>query len=446
MSRPPRKLSRARRWSRILVWITFGVVVTLRILFPPEPVGPTGRPERGLTQGRRFRYTPTTVNPPVSAVPTNLWRLHLEIAPKDVETLRGYHWNGWRGQRQERPEVRVTVREGSTLYTNVALHLKGAAGSFRPFDDKPALTLHFSKHAPGQRFHGYAQISLNNSVQDRSYLSEAISRELFEAAGVPVPRAHHATVLINLRDLGLYVLTEGWGKPFLRRHFRNVGGNLYDGGFVTDITADLDTNSGDNRSDHSDLDRLREVVLEPDQGDRMERLGQVLDLERFVSLLAMEVMTCHWDGYALNRNNYRLFHDLESDRMVFLPHGLDQMFGVFRSSPHSSIRPPMQGLVARALLATPDGREAYLQRIANLRSQVFLEEKLTNRVQELSRQIRPTLAAYGRDLAEEHDAQVAHLCQRIAERARSISDQLASPPEPTPGGDQTDVPTRYRQR
>jgi hypothetical protein len=232
----------------------------------------------------------------------------------------------------------------------------------------------------------------------------------------------------------------------LRRHFKNVGGNLYDGGFVTDITADLDTNSGDNRSDHSDLDRLREVVLEPDQGDRMERLGQVLDLERFVSLLAMEVMTCHWDGYALNRNNYRLFHDLESGRMVFLPHGLDQMFGVFRSSPHSSIRPPMQGLVAQALMATPEGREAYLQRIANLRLQVFLEDKLTNRVQELSRQIRPTLAAYGRDLAEEHDAQVAHLCQRIAERARSISDQLASPPEPTPGGDQTDVPTRYRQR
>lgn len=446
VSRPGRELSRPRRWSRVLVWTTFGGVVTLRLLFPPEPVESVGGPRPDFAQGRRFRHAPTQVNPPVSAVPTNLWRLHLEIAPKDVETLRGYHWNGWRGQRQERPEVRVTVREGSTLYTNVALHLKGAAGSFRPFDDKPAFTLHFSKHAPGQRFHGYPQISLNNSVQDRSYLSEAISRELFEAAGVPVPRAHHATVLINRRDLGLYVLTEGWGKPFLRRHFKNVGGNLYDGGFVTDITADLDTNSGDDRSDHSDLNRLREVVLQADPGDRMERLGQVLDLERFVSFLAMEVMTCHWDGYALNRNNYRLFHDLESDRMVFLPHGLDQMFGVFRSTPNSSILPPMQGLVAQALMATPDGLEAYLQRFASLRSQVFLENKLTNRVQELSRQIRPTLAAYGRDLAEEHDAQVAYLCQRIVERARSISDQLASPPEPTSGGDRTDQRTPSRQR
>jgi hypothetical protein len=430
VSRPRKQLARARRWSGILVWITFGVVLTLRLLFPPEPVESVGGPRRDFAEGRRFRHPPTRVNPPVSAVPADLWRLHIQIAPADVERLRGYLWDGWRGRRQERPEVLVTVREGQTVHTNVALHLKGAAGSFRPFDDKPAFTLHFAKHVPGQQFHGYAQISLNNSVQDPSYLSEAISRELFEAAGVPVPRAHHVTVLVNDRDLGLYVLTEGWGKPFLRRHFKNVSGNLYDGGFVQDITGDLDTNSGDNRSDRSDLNRLREVALEPDPAIRSERLAQVLDVERFVSFIAMEIMTCHWDGYALNRNNYRLFHDVETGRMVFLPHGLDQMFGVARSHPGSSIHPPMQGLVAQAVMATAEGREAYLQRIASLRSQVFLEDKLTNRVHELSRQIRPTLAAYGPDLAEQHDAQVAALCQRIVERARSLSEQLSSPRKP----------------
>ena len=436
MSLPGRKLSSARRWSRILVWSTFGVVVTLRLLFPPEPVESGGTPPQDFAEGRRSRHPPTRIQPPVSEVPADLWRLHISIAPNDVETLRGYSWAGWGRQRQERPEVRVTVREGRTLCTNVALHLKGAAGSFRPFDDKPAFTLQFSKHVSGQQFHGYSQISLNNSVQDPSYLSEAISRELFEAAGVPVPLAHHATVLVNDRDLGLYVLTEGWGKPFLRRHFKNVSGNLYDGGFVQDITADLATNSGDDRSDRSDLNRLREVVLEPDLANDPERLTQVLDRERFISFLAMEVMTCHWDGYALNRNNYRLFHDIGTDRMVFMPHGLDQMFGVFRSSPGSSIQPPMQGLVAQAVMATAAGRELYLQRMATLRSQVFLEDRLTNRVQELSRQIRPTLEAYGRDLAEQHDAHVAYLCQRIVERARSISQQLESPQGPMAFDDQ----------
>lgn len=428
---PRKELSRARKLSRILVWAAFGIVLTIRFLFPPERVESRGFAQREFNQERRFRRPPARVHPPVSAVPADLWRIHIEIAPGNVDKLRGYHWSGWGGQRQqERPEVPATVREGGMVYTNVALHLKGAAGSFRPFDDKPALTLHFSKHAPGQRFHGYNKISLNNSVQDPSYLSEIISRELFEAAGVPVPKASHATVLINGRDLGLYVLTEGWGKPFLRRYFKNVGGNLYDGGFVQDISSDLDTNSGDDESDRSDLNRLIGAAMEPDTARRWQRLAQTLDLGRFLNFIALEVMTCHWDGYALNRNNYRVFHDVQTGRMVFMPHGLDQMFGVSRSSPDSTIDPHMRGMVAQAVMSTPEGRQRYLECIATLRKNVFLEEKLTNRVHELSRRIRPTLAAYAPDLAQEHDAHVAYLRQRIVERARSISDQLAGPGDP----------------
>ena len=49
----------------------------------------------------------------------------------------------------------------------------------------------------------------NNSVQDSTYLSEKICREMFEAAGVPSPRAGHAVVEFDGRLLGLYVLVEG---------------------------------------------------------------------------------------------------------------------------------------------------------------------------------------------------------------------------------------------
>jgi hypothetical protein len=427
VSRSQAPRSPARRRSRVLIWITFAVVVTLRILFPPERVESVDSPRQDFREGRRFRHAPTRVNPPVSEVPKDLWRLHVEIEAGDVEKLRGYVWNRWGGRSQVRPQVLSTVREGSILYTNVALHLKGSAGSFRPFDDKPALTLNFSKHASKQRFHGYKKISLNNSVQDPSYLTEALSRELFEAAGVPAPRANHATVLINGRDLGLFVMTEGWGKPFLRRYFRKVGGNLYDGGFLQDIDQDLDTNSGDDREDRSDLQRLRVAVREPDPETRARQLAAVLDVDRFLTFVALEVMTCHWDGYAMNRNNYRLFHNEETGQMVFMPHGMDQMFGVTRSHPRSSIRPPMGGVVAQAVLSIPQWQDAYLERMAELRSRLFLEEALTNRVHQLSSRIRPTLAAYGLDVAEQHDGHVAHLCWRIVERARSISEQLSLP-------------------
>lgn len=432
MPYPRRELSRGRRLARAVVWATFAVVLMLRYLFPPERPMRMAQGREVFGQPRQFRRPPARVNPPATPVPTDLWRIEIEIPPADVEKLRGYYWNGWRGARQERTDVSATVREGGVVYTNVALHLKGAAGSFRPFDDKPALTLNFSKRAPKQQFHGFSKISLNNSVQDPSFLSEAISRELFLAAGVPVPRADHATVLINKRDLGLYVLTEGFGKAFVKRHFKNVKGNLYDGGFVQDITGELNTNSGDNPNDRSDLRRLIQAAMDrdPNPTNRWQRLSQILDTDRFISFIAMEVMTCHWDGYGLNRNNYRLFHDLEKDRMVFMPHGLDQMFGVMRSSPTSPIDPPMNGLVARAVATTPQGRQLYFERVASLRTNVFLEDKLVSRVRELSARIRPTLAAYDPRLATEHDAQMNYLCQRIMDRARSISEQLDVPKPP----------------
>src|SRR5207249_5753789 len=64
--------------------------------------------------------------------------------------------------RLKKKNVLATVREGDRVYTNVAVHLKGHLGSFRPVDSKPAFTLNFDKNAKGQRFHGLQKIHLNN--------------------------------------------------------------------------------------------------------------------------------------------------------------------------------------------------------------------------------------------------------------------------------------------
>jgi spore coat protein CotH len=169
-----------------------------------------------------------------------------------MASLRGTGW----GNGEQRPVVKAMIQEGGVLYTNVAVHLKGAAGSFRSVDDDPCFTLNFEKFAPSQSFHGLHKLSLNNSVQDPSYMTERICRELFEAAGVPAPRAGYAKLQLNGRDLGLRVMVEGWSKQFLKRYFKDTRGNLYDGGFLQDITDPLEVNSGDNPKDHSDLRSL----------------------------------------------------------------------------------------------------------------------------------------------------------------------------------------------
>jgi len=350
-------------------------------------------------------------------------KIQIEIAPEDIRKLEKYSFQFGQQQQEPREQVKAVVKEGGKTYKDVGLQLKGAAGSFRSIHDNPALTLNFDKFVDGQTFHGLDKLSLNNSVQDQTFVSEQFSREMFLKAGVPVPRATHATVELNGRDLGLYVLVQGWNKRFLKQHFSNTSGNLYDGGFLKDIDKELDTNSGDNPKDQSDRIALLEAAQEKDLTKRRERLEKVLDLDRFLSFVALDVMLWDWDGYAQNRNNFRLFSDRSSGKMVFMPHGLDQMFW----KPEGPILPNMEGLVAKAVLQIPELREKYLARVKELRSTVFKPEEMTNRVYKIAAKIQPILKVKDASIAAQQEQGATAFAQAIVRRARSIDEQLATP-------------------
>jgi len=356
---------------------------------------------------------------------TNVVRINITVPPSGMRLLQRNGWGG-DGNHDNRPQAKATVTDGTHTYTNVAIHLKGAAGSFRPiFDARPAFTLNFDKFAPEQSFHGLKKLSLNNSVQDRSLMNEKLCRELFAAAGVPAPRADWAVVTLNNRPLGLYVLVEGFNKQFLHRYFKNVSGNLYDGGFCREVNEDLAVNSGDKPEDRSDLRRLLSAATASRNKNSLDPIKDILDVDRFVSMIAMEVIQDHWDGYAMNRNNYRLYHDMDTGRMVFMPHGLDQMFATAeRGDLNLPITPHMNGYIASVVLGTSEGRARYLQRFGELRTNVFQVAAITNRVRQFQARIRPVLMQTSPGYVSDHDWAVNYLCQNIAERGKSLDDQL----------------------
>ncbi|MFO1499153.1 MAG: CotH kinase family protein [Verrucomicrobiota bacterium] len=357
---------------------------------------------------------------------TNVFQIQIEIPSQGIDHLRsgGWSWRWAQGNR-ERPEVKAVIREAGRVYTNVAVHLKGAAGSFQPVDSKPSFTMNFDKFVKGQSFHGLHKISLNNSVQDPSFLSEKICRELFNAAGVPAPRAEYATVELNGRKLGLYVLLEGYNKQFLKRHFKNAKGVLYDGGFLHDIDAPAAADADSEAPEGAGLSALVEAAGEPDDATRMGLLHKALDWDRFITFMAMEIMVCHWDGYCMNRNNFRIYLEPESKQMVFMPHGMDQMFGVMIVQPNMGVLPKFQGLVARAVMAAPEGRRAYLERLRQLNESFLNVDRLTNRVYKIAARLTPVLAAINSSYATNYAAAVDDFAARIASRKDSLEEQLS---------------------
>lgn len=351
---------------------------------------------------------------PVSQEPFadgTVWRLKLEISTKSWNLL----------QADSREFVPATLGEGTNQISRIGVKIKGSTGSRRGLDDKPSLTVDCERFIAGQRWQGLGRFHLNNSVEDPSFLHEKIGGELFRAANVPAPRVAHAWVELNGRNLGLYVLKEAFTEGFMARHFERADGNLYEAqaGGPCDVTDPLKRNLGRGVEDGSDLRRLAAAALEPDLNVRWASLGASLDLDRFVNFMALEILLGHRDGYCLARNNYRLYHDPRSNRFVFLPDGMDQLFG----RPNARLRPQMAGIVASAVMETPAGRRMYQERLGNLSSNFFRGESLTNRVRDLTLKMSPFLdRKASKDLLQE----AAGLCERIRQRGVEVARQLAA--------------------
>jgi hypothetical protein len=321
-------------------------------------------------------------------------------------------------ERDNRSYVSATIKEGGVTYTNVAVHLKGM-GSFRPLNEKPSFAVRFNKYVPDQTYSGLSKFLLNNSSQDSSYLSEYMATSLFRDAGLPSARVTHAFVQLNGRDLGLYVLIEAMNKDFLHEHFRSGRGNLYEA-YTQDIDQQLDQDGG-RPSTQADRKLLFEATKISDQAQRWTRLHQVLDVDEFISFVALEMFVGHTDGYTLNRNNYRIYHDPFSDHFVFITHGLDWGF----AQTGVSIRPPLNSIVVRAVLDTPEGAARYRERVGQLFTNAFNVPALTNRVNDVAAKLKA--AARNPAEAKEWENQAAGMRDRIVQRAANIADQLALP-------------------
>jgi len=339
-------------------------------------------------------------------------QLRIEMTTANMAALR----------QQPHKYVAATVREGENVYSNVTVHLKGSAGSFRPIDDKPGLTLHFHSEG-GALFHGLKKFHLNNSVQDPSYVSELLCSGLFREAGVPAPRAAHALVELNGRKLGLFVLLESVEKQFLSRYFQHPHGNVYGEPGHSDISDPIPRMSGDGPLDRAELKALTAAVQEPDVARRVERMNQTLDVERFLSFMAMEVMLNHWDGYTFAKHNYRVYQDITASRVVFIPHDLDQVI----RDPYGAIAPGVSGLVSQAILNTPELRRRYLARFGTLFTNIFVLPRLIERVDQAVARIRPAVKAYDENLAREVENRAADLKHRFASRAEFLTKQLDVP-------------------
>jgi hypothetical protein len=319
----------------------------------------------------------------------------------------------------------VTV-DGITV-EQVGVRKKGFLGSLS--QDKPSLKVRFDEYVDGQFLNGMRRMTLNNCRQDPSYLNQCLGYQLFAAAGVPAPRCSFAVVTVNGHQLGLYAHVESVKPPFLARHFARDDGNLWEGTLSDFRPAWIHTFEQKTNRDDPDPSALEAVMTALDLPDEevVGALEETIDFEAFLDFWAMEVIVGHWDGYTGNTNNFFVYEDPASDRLRFIPWGIDALFvddNPF-GSPAGATGVFATAALGRRLYLLPATQGRYVGRVLDLLERVWDEDAIIAEVDRMAALLRP-------HLDPEQDLYFDPSVDRIRDFVATRQELLESTLEPQP--------------
>ncbi|MFO7179079.1 MAG: CotH kinase family protein, partial [Pseudomonadota bacterium] len=288
--------------------------------------------------------------------------------PTDVNNLEPFDYATYR----------AIARIDGERYTDVGVRKMGFFGGLSVW--RPSLVLTFPDRGDGLR-----TMVLNNSMEEPSYARECLAFELFRRAGYPASRCGFVRVVVNGQDLGTYTHVEGVDERMLARHFEHGRGALFAGeladfdpstmGFIQHVSGP---------ASRKPLERLARA-LEADDDQLLDRLGRVLDLDRFRDFWALETLLGQWDGYANVANNYYAYLDPKSSKFVFLPRELDGAFvGMPAWRPGYEITVYYGAKIANRLYQIPEERARFRARLVELNDALWNDAELVAKASALA--------------------------------------------------------------
>jgi hypothetical protein len=320
---------------------------------------------------------------------------------------------------------------------SVAVRKKGLLGSLS--DARPALKVRFDLTDLQLTFHGLKRLTLNNCVQDPTWLRQCLAYRVFAEAGIPVPWCNFAHLTVNGRDLGLYAHIESMDRRWVRRHFARDQGDLWEGEFsdfredwlnTFELKGDVEDDD-QTRVDRSRLAAVAAAVAPYITAAQIPiRLRGLIDFDEFVRLWAVEKILEHWDGYANNVNNFFVYDDPASGRLVFMPAGTDQ---ITVPDPFDTTHPPVSvyatGVLSNRLYESTEGRLMYASKLTEMLDRAFHEQDLLAEIDRMQALITPVLARSGADLTAQAQA-VESLRSWVRGRRAVLMENLrGGPPE-----------------
>ena len=264
--------------------------------------------------------------------PNVLHDVHLTVNSRD--------WNDLKENFRENTYYLADLRWQGLVVRNVGIRSRGTGSRSGV---KPGLRVDFDRYSSSQEFLGLKSIVLDNHTQDPTMMGERIAMRFFTEMGVPAPRVVHARLFVNNTPVGLYSIVESIDKRFLKRHFDENDGYLYEFTYTDpynfeDLGSTFEpyaeffepkTHEKDSMFDlyHPIREMVRSFNESPDSRF-VAASNEYLDVRDFLTYAAIEKFVADYDGVLgeWGMNNFYMYRFEGRNLSRILPWDKDSAF------------------------------------------------------------------------------------------------------------------------
>ena len=300
---------------------------------------------------------------------------------------------------------------GQYKFDTVGVRFKGNSSYRGATTKKKPFRIKLNEFVKGQKIDSMSSFGLSNGWNDPSFVREKPYYEMAAALGMPASRSNFAALYINDEYWGLYILGEIVNGDFLTNHFGkgNDGGNLYK---ATDPGANLayagedpaayqtlfSKESNETANDWTDLIELARVFNQTPIADLPAKLDSLIDVDSFLTALALDNMTVNLDSYVGLAQNYYLYRRPSDQKWVWIVWDPSLAFGALaqglsvqqmKNLPLEWVQSTATRPVAAKLWQVPAYKLRYRTIYRNMVDKVMAPSQVVSRMNALRDLIRP---------------------------------------------------------
>ena len=258
-------------------------------------------------------------------------------------------WQELSNNYSSKTETEADLTVDGVAYPRIGVRFRGnssyaATGS----SQKKSFNLKTDAFVPGQSLMGYDSLNLSNGFNDPTLVREVVSYEILRRY-MPAPQANYVKLVINGESWGVYVNVQQMDKDFVREWFEDDEGSRYRcdppttagrgnsamqwlGSGVTPYQEAYDARTPTSPTLWTDLITACDVLNNRTLQQLPTDLPKVLNVDRALWYLGLNIVMVNLDSYVGRGNDYYLYFDAEHGSLSTLPWDMNESFGGYSAS------------------------------------------------------------------------------------------------------------------